>query len=70
MPRSWRDSNNASIATVAPEFPNVVVADWRAASLHHPEYFVSDRVHLTKKGAIAYAQLIRQALNAPLPKAN
>ena len=70
VPRSWRDSNNASIATVAPEFPNVVVADWRAASLHHPEYFVSDRVHLTKKGAIAYAQLIRQALNAPLPKAN
>ena len=70
VPRSWRDSNNASIAAVAPEFSNVVVVDWRAASLHHPEYFVSDHVHLTKKGAIAYAKLIKQALTAPLPNAN
>ena len=70
VPRSWRDSNNDSIARVAPEFPNVVVVDWRKASLHHPEYFVSDRVHLTQKGARAYAALIRQALAAPLGTTN
>lgn len=66
VPRSWRDSNNEAIAKVAPDFSNVVIADWRSASVGHPEYFVSDHIHLTKKGARAYANLIKQALKAPL----
>lgn len=63
MPRSWRDSNNEAIWNVVPEYPNTVIANWRGASKDHPEYFVSDHVHLTKKGAQAYAALIKQALN-------
>ena len=64
MPRSWRDSNNDAIWNVVPEYPNTVVANWRGASKDHPEYFVSDHVHLTMKGARAYASLIKQAINA------
>jgi lysophospholipase L1-like esterase len=63
MPRSWRDSNNEAIWNVVPEYPNAVIANWRGASKDHPEYFVSDRIHLTKKGAQAYAALIKQAIN-------
>jgi len=64
MPRSWRDSNNDAIWNVAPEYPNTVIANWRGASKDHPEYFVSDHVHLTLKGARAYAELIKQAISA------
>ena len=64
MPRSWRDSNNDAIWKVVPEYQNTVIANWRGASKDHPEYFVSDHVHLTLKGARAYAALIKQAINA------
>lgn len=61
MPRTWREPNNNVMADVVPEYPNAVLADWRAASLDKPEYFASDGIHLTEKGAKAYANLIRQA---------
>ena len=61
MPRTWRESNNHVMADVVPEYPNAVLADWRAASLDKPEYFASDGIHLTEKGAKAYANLIKQA---------
>ena len=61
MPRTWREPNNNVMADVVPEYPNAVLADWRAASLDKPEYFASDGIHLTEKGAKAYANLIKQA---------
>ena len=61
MPRTWREPNNNVMADVVPEYPNAVLADWRAVSVDHPEYFVSDGIHLTEKGAKAYANLIKQA---------
>ena len=61
MPRSWRAPNNKVIDAVVPDYPNAVLADWYAASQDHPEYFVSDGIHLTAKGAKAYAQLIKKA---------
>lgn len=61
MPRSWRAPNNKVIAQVVPEFDNAVLVDWYAASQDHPEYFTSDGIHLTPKGARAYAELIREA---------
>jgi lysophospholipase L1-like esterase len=61
MPRSWRKPNNAVIDAVVPDYDNAVLADWYAASVDHPEYFVSDGIHLTPKGARAYAQLIRRS---------
>ena len=61
VPRSWEEPNNDAIAEVVPEFPNAVIADWNEAAQGHPEYFVSDGVHLTKAGAKAYANLIKKA---------
>lgn len=59
MPRSWEKPNNKVIDKVAPDYPNVVVADWKSVSSGNPDYFVSDQVHLTSKGAKAFAELIR-----------
>ena len=61
MPRTWREPNNNVMADVVPEYPNAVLADWRGVSVDHPEYFASDGIHLTEKGAKAYADLIKQA---------
>ena len=61
MPRTWEQPNNKVIAKVVPDYPNAVLADWNKASANHPEYFVSDGIHLTPKGARAYAQLIKKS---------
>ncbi len=61
MPRTWEQPNNKVIAKVVPDYPNAVLADWNKASADHPEYFVSDGIHLTSKGARAYAQLIKKS---------
>jgi peptidoglycan/LPS O-acetylase OafA/YrhL len=61
VPRSWNDTNNAVISAVVPDFPNAVIADWASVSRGHPEYFVSDGIHLTSAGAHAYANVIKKA---------
>jgi len=61
VPRTWEESNNGVIDDVVPDYPNAVIADWHAVAEGHPEYFVSDGVHLTEKGARAYAKLIKKA---------
>ncbi len=66
MPRSWRAPNNKVIKNVVPDYDNVTLVDWYQASKDHPEYFASDGIHLTTKGAKAYAKLIKKAAEAPL----
>lgn len=61
VPRSWEKSNNAVVRKVAKDYPNVVIADWNTAAQGHRDYFVSDGVHLTAKGARAYAEVIKEA---------
>ena len=61
MPRTWRNPNNDVMAAVVPDYANAVLVDWYAASKNPPEYFVSDGIHLTAKGARAYARLIKKA---------
>ena len=61
VPRSWEKPNNAIIDDVAPDYPNVVVADWNGLAAGERDFFVSDGVHLTKRGAQAFADLIRQS---------
>lgn len=61
VPRPWRAPDNAVIAAVTKDYPNVVVVDWNAAAQGHPEWFVSDGVHLTSAGAKAYAEIIKKA---------
>lgn len=66
MPRSWRAPNNKVIKSVVPDYPNAVLVDWYAESKDHPEWFTSDGIHLTPKGARAYAKMIRKAALTPL----
>ena len=54
VPRAWMKPNNALIASVANDYPNVTVADWAKASKDHRDYMVKDGVHLTGKGAVVY----------------
>jgi peptidoglycan/LPS O-acetylase OafA/YrhL len=61
VPRVWRDPNNEVVAQVVPDYPNAVIADWFTASTGKRDYFVSDGVHLTAKGAAAYAKVIKEA---------
>ncbi len=71
MPRTWRAPNNKVIRAVVPDYPNAVLVDWYAASKDHPEYFTSDGIHLTAKGARAYAKLIRsEVVKAAAAKPN
>jgi len=71
VPRSWSQSNNDVVNAVVPDYPNAVLADWKSASSGHPEFFVSDDIHLSAAGARAYADLIKKAANleglSPVP---
>lgn len=55
--RTWVP-NNEVLANSVKRYPNrAVLIDWYAASAGHPEYFW-DGIHLTPRGARAYANLI------------
>jgi lysophospholipase L1-like esterase len=62
VPRAWMKPNNALIASVAKDYPNVTVADWAKASEDHRDYMVKDGVHLTGAGAAVYTRLIAKAV--------
>jgi peptidoglycan/LPS O-acetylase OafA/YrhL len=58
--KSWVP-NNEMLADGVRRYPNrAVLVDWYAASAGHPEYFW-DGIHLTPRGARAYADLIAAA---------
>jgi peptidoglycan/LPS O-acetylase OafA/YrhL len=73
-PRRWERPNNAIIAQLSSEFPNVKVLDWNAIGRRHSDYFVSDRVHLSGKGILVISSEISRVsgianvyANAPRP---
>jgi len=57
-PRRWVEKNNELIEKIAADHPNTVVADWSSVANDHPEYFVSDQVHLTGRGQRAFVDEI------------
>ncbi len=57
-PRRWVERNNDLIARIAADYPNTVVADWSSVANDHPEYFVSDQVHLSGRGQRAFVDEI------------
>ncbi len=65
VPRAWEAPNNAMLAAVVKQYPNVVLVDWHAESANHPEYFWKDGIHLRPAGAQAFAELISAALKGP-----
>lgn len=58
VPRRWMEPNNELIGRVVPEFANVVLADWESVSRDHPEFFVSDGIHLSAEGQRAFVDAI------------
>jgi peptidoglycan/LPS O-acetylase OafA/YrhL len=64
VPRAWERPNNEVLARGARRHPNAVLVDWYSASVYHPEFFVSDGVHLRTKGQRVYADLISRRLEA------
>jgi peptidoglycan/LPS O-acetylase OafA/YrhL len=58
VPRPWEDANNAMMANSVKHYANAMLVDWHAASTDHPEYFISDGVHLDSDGMRAYTDLL------------
>jgi hypothetical protein len=56
--------NDAVLLHGTRRYPNVVLVDWNSVSARHPEY-LWDGVHLTFRGAQAYAHLIASHLEDP-----
>lgn len=64
-----RSSDQAVMREAGQRWPNRVrVIDWVRRSVGHSDWFYSDGLHLTPKGARAMARLVREALSAePAP---
>ena len=67
-PRRWVAPNNALIDRVLTDYGNVVLADWARVADGHPEFFVSDGVHLSPSGQRAFVGEIVRALASPLAR--
>jgi hypothetical protein len=65
VPRVWQDPNNELIAEVSSRYPNVRIADWALASEGHPEYFISDGIHLSPAGVKAYIVCAQETYLGP-----
>jgi len=64
-PRRWVEENNSLMARVVAEYPNAVLADWAGLANDHPEYFVSDGIHLSQAGKRAFVEQILAAVGLP-----
>ncbi|MEN9725741.1 MAG: hypothetical protein RL434_107 [Pseudomonadota bacterium] len=64
-PRRWVEENNLLMSRVVAEYPNAVLADWAGLADDHPEYFVSDGIHLSQAGKRAFVEQILRAAGFP-----
>jgi hypothetical protein len=60
--RSWEGQANGEIRAAADRYPNVAIADWKAASDGRPDYTRSDGIHMSPAGGPVYAATIAAAL--------
>jgi hypothetical protein len=60
--RSWEAQANGEIRATAERYPNVAIADWKAASDGHPDYTRADGIHMSATGGGVYAATIAGAL--------
>lgn len=59
-PVPWKEKVNENIKNMQ-KFPNVRIIEWD--KYKEDDLFVTDKVHLSKKGIIKYASLIKSSLN-------
>ena len=53
---------NEKLEILGERYSNLHIVDWNNASKNHPEYFISDGVHLTSAGITAYTKTIYDAI--------
>ncbi|GEA81022.1 acyltransferase family protein [Cellulomonas uda] len=58
----WVDDANAELTEIAKSRPNVHVVDWHAYVAKHPGLLHSDKTHPNMEGIVAFADLLREAL--------
>lgn len=63
VPRSWEKKVNKILKEKAEERGNVILINWYAQAIEHPEYFGHDGVHLMTSGSKALTNLISEALS-------
>lgn len=61
-PLDWVPTTNAALASAAARFPNVTLVDWYSLSANQDDWFDGDGTHLTDVGAVAYMQMICNAM--------
>ncbi|NOV03750.1 acyltransferase family protein [Paenibacillus planticolens] len=64
VPRKWQDTVNDALADASKKHTNVKLLDWHSFSEDKPDWFASDGVHLTIKGAEAYAKLVLDSVTS------
>ena len=62
------DYSNESLKTLAEEYDNLTILDWKSISKGHPEYFYADGIHLSAEGRRAYCGAIIEAVSEPYLK--
>jgi peptidoglycan/LPS O-acetylase OafA/YrhL len=62
-PRRWVTENNEMLSRVVRDYPNAVLIDFAEAATLHPEFFVSDDIHLTAAGQRALVDAVKRAGN-------
>ncbi len=63
-PRTWEGEVNERLAADVQKYKNAHLLDWHKFSDSHPDWFVSDGIHLTGAGAANYATFIHSHLQA------
>jgi len=53
---------NDKLNKLKEKYDNLYIIDWNSISKSHPEYFISDKIHLTSVGRKAYADEIYNAI--------
>ncbi len=57
--------SNESLKTLAEEYDNLTILDWKSISKGHPEYFYADGIHLSAEGRRAYCDAVLSAVSEP-----
>ncbi|HEX6888030.1 MAG TPA: hypothetical protein VF143_07975 [Candidatus Nanopelagicales bacterium] len=65
VPRSWEDSNNATLRACDASFraSRVRLVDWHAASAGRADWFAADGIHPSAAGRAAFTRLVDRAVD-------
>ncbi|KFL43362.1 hypothetical protein CH76_06905 [Lysinibacillus sp. BF-4] len=64
VPRYWKDTVNTTLQQAQQNYTNVHVIDWDTAASQQANVFYEDGIHPNKEGAIYYAQVIKNGVEA------